>query len=99
MKEKSEKVTRKRDKKGDKEEVKSRDMHPLHMQNMWESEREALAFLLRRNTIFTIAGRMQFCCAVIRHYVPGCGTLASCILPLFYRGSLASRSKKTSKLY
>lgn len=60
---------------GDKEEVKSHDIHPSRMQNMWESEREALAFL-RRNTIFTIVDRMQFCCAVIRHYAPDCGTLA-----------------------
>jgi hypothetical protein len=41
-------------------------------ERMWESDKEALA-LPRWNIVFTIAGRLQFSYAVIRHYAPGCG--------------------------
>lgn len=36
-----------------------------------KAKEQALTFP-RRNTIFTVAGRMQFSCAVIRHYALGC---------------------------
>lgn len=62
-------------------------MRLLYAREMWESDREEALALPRRNIVFTVAGRLQFCYAVIRHYAP-------VLAVLFASADLAGRSSR-----